>query len=250
MKIGLITYQVGHLKTIQLAKNFIKKKYDVLLMAYPFHLKKRKKERKIYQDRPNQLLNKKWEETSIFNKIKIAYMPGWGKKNLGEFNKIEKMHGTQCYICCTAKIIPKYYLKKRTFLNAHPGLLPQNRGVDAFKRSVLYKCPIGATLHIINEKIDGGIILGRKRLKVANSDNFKKIWKKNYLSEIQLLSDFEKYLKFKKKNWKVSNKYKISHKRIDRYSDKKINKIFLQNRNILIKRSRDLKIYQHPSDLI
>ena len=249
MNIGLITYEHSHLQTLQLAKEYLKRKYNVFLIAFPFHLKNKKKFKRC-SDRPNQLLKKKWKNISIYKKVKIKFMKDWKKKNIFEFLQFERKNKIKFYIICISKIIPNYYLQNRTFLNAHPGLLPQNRGVDAFKRSILNCWPVGVTLHIINSKIDSGIILKRKRITINNKDNYKTICKKNYLSEIQLLSKFSRYLKYKKKNWKISNKYRLSHKRIIENLDKRINKIFLKNRSILIKASKDLNIHQHRSDSI
>lgn len=248
MRVGLTTYQVAHLRTIQLAKKFLKKKYEVTLLAFPFHLKKKKKKKNTYQDRPDQLLNKIWEETTIIKKINLIYMEGWDKKNLEEFNKAEKKYNIKYYIHCTAKIVPGYFLKKRIFLNAHPGILPQNRGVDALKNSIINCWPIGASLHIINEKIDSGKILKRSRISINKKDTLKTICKKNYLKEINLLVNFQKYIKFKKKNWTVSSKYRLSKKRIPRILDSKINSIYMNNKEKLISISKNLLFHKHISD--
>ena len=42
MKVGIITYNKKHLKTIQVLKNLIKKKYKLKIFLQPFKKKKRK----------------------------------------------------------------------------------------------------------------------------------------------------------------------------------------------------------------
>jgi len=43
-------------------------------------------------------------------------------------------------------------------LNAHPGLLPEYRGVDVIRWAILNGEDVGVTVHFIDEEIDGGII--------------------------------------------------------------------------------------------
>ena len=54
MKVGIITYNKKHLKTIQVLKNLIKKKdYKLKIFLLPF--KKRKKRKIFFKHRPDQL---------------------------------------------------------------------------------------------------------------------------------------------------------------------------------------------------
>lgn len=53
-------------------------------------------------------------------------------------------------------------LDAATPLNAHPGVLPNFRGLDPVLWSVLLRRPVGATIHVMSEGIDEGpILLGR-----------------------------------------------------------------------------------------
>lgn len=61
-------------------------------------------------------------------------------------------------------IIKHELLSCTTFLNAHPGLLPQYRGLDPVLWSVFHGDPVGSTVHIITEGIDTGEILNCKLL--------------------------------------------------------------------------------------
>lgn len=55
-------------------------------------------------------------------------------------------------------------LSLATPLNAHPGLLPEYRGLDPVLWSVSRRDPVGATVHVVTEGIDEGPILLRGEL--------------------------------------------------------------------------------------
>lgn len=55
-------------------------------------------------------------------------------------------------------------LARRGFLNAHPGLLPEFRGVDPVFWAVAEDAEVGATVHTMTEGIDEGPILLREPL--------------------------------------------------------------------------------------
>lgn len=55
-------------------------------------------------------------------------------------------------------------------LNLHPGILPQNRGLDNIKWAVLKGYPQGATAHLINEKVDHGRIIMKQEVAVYQDD--------------------------------------------------------------------------------
>lgn len=56
-------------------------------------------------------------------------------------------------------IFRRRLLDAATPLNAHPGLLPDFRGLDPVLWSVFRKSPVGATVHVMSEGIDEGPIL-------------------------------------------------------------------------------------------
>ena len=132
------------------------------------------------------------------------------------------------------KIIPKFFLKKRIILNAHPGVLPINRGLDSFKWGVIKKYPFGVTLHKIDEKIDKGLIVCAKYIKINKQDTLRSIAKKSFENECSLLICFEKYLKNLRKKLEVSDKFLPSEERIPMRYENKLNYIFKKNRNKFI----------------
>jgi len=56
-------------------------------------------------------------------------------------------------------------------LNMHPGLLPENRGLDNIKWGILNNIKQGVTTHLINEKIDLGMLIEKKEINVFTDDS-------------------------------------------------------------------------------
>lgn len=250
MHVGLITYAIGHKKTWQIMNRLISRRISVTIYAFPF--KKRLsniQEQSIFSDRPSQILE--YDVEKFCSKYNIGYRKilGWTSnfsKDL-KCNLLKKE--PQIFLHCTAKIIPEYFINNRTILNCHPGLLPQNRGVDSLKWAVVKKWPMGVTLHIIDKEIDRGTILNRVRIPIFDNDTLKSICKRMYEFEINLLSNFDCYLAQRVNNWHVDDSYPCSHERISKNEDNKIEQIFLSNRSELIKASNNKKIHYHESEI-
>ncbi len=56
-------------------------------------------------------------------------------------------------------------------INMHPGLLPENRGLDNLKWAIIKNIKQGVTSHLINSKIDMGKIICRDEIKVYLDDS-------------------------------------------------------------------------------
>ena len=55
MRVGIFTYQRGHLKTWQILKKLLTKSFDITLFAFPFI--DRPSRKTIFEDRPYQLID-------------------------------------------------------------------------------------------------------------------------------------------------------------------------------------------------
>lgn len=55
-------------------------------------------------------------------------------------------------------------------LNMHPGILPENRGLDTIKWAIVDKIPQGVTTHLINSQIDRGQLIEKKRIQIYEDD--------------------------------------------------------------------------------
>jgi methionyl-tRNA formyltransferase len=63
-------------------------------------------------------------------------------------------------------------------LNAHPGLLPEYRGVDVIPWAIYHGDPVGVTIHFVDEGVDTGGIVARKVIDVTEGDTIASLGKK------------------------------------------------------------------------
>lgn len=111
-------------------------------------------------------------------KFRIIYINSKNKVN--HFRKIS--NGDQKLILSAGfpYLIPKKYLKKnKIIINSHPSLLPKYKGLksvrDAIKKN---EKTIGVTVHHVNDKIDDGKIIYKKKLYIGKNKNINSIYKK------------------------------------------------------------------------
>ena len=79
------------------------------------------------------------------------------------------------------KILSSRFIKKfnKTILNIHPSLLPKYKGLNTHIRAIENKDKYsGATVHIVNDKLDSGKIILQKKVKILKSDTGKSLEKK------------------------------------------------------------------------
>ena len=114
MRIGLITYNYGHLKTEQLAcrYNQIEKISEINLYALPFV--PRAERAVVLPHRPDMTRSISTESLSELSKVNFQK---WnGKEDISEFNDLFVIGG--------AGIIDIAFAKGKPIINAHPGVIP------------------------------------------------------------------------------------------------------------------------------
>lgn len=244
--VGLISYQVGHRKTWELAHRYRLKGYRVTIYGFPFI--DRPQINSSFKDRPEQIFSIDVAEIAQNYGFNYVRVDSWAADKASCLGYGENT--PQVYVTCIGKIIPPTFLANRIFINAHPGLLPQNRGVDAFKWSIVNKWPIGVTLHIIDEQIDCGLILKRERIPIYPTDDIKTIATRNYELECDLLADFHLWLNNSGyQKWKVdSKKYPLSKNRISDSQNNNLNELFSNNIMEFISNATNFSIHAHESD--
>lgn len=55
-------------------------------------------------------------------------------------------------------------------INFHPGLLPEGRGLDAMQWAIYEDRPIGVTAHLIDSRVDAGLVLLKREIAVQLDD--------------------------------------------------------------------------------
>jgi len=99
--------------------------------------------------------------------------------NKKKFEKrlLKLLKGNKVELICLAgfmKILSADFIKNvnMPILNIHPSLLPKYKGLNthyrAIKNNEKYS---GATVHIVNKKLDSGKIILQERVKILKSDN-------------------------------------------------------------------------------
>ena len=93
-------------------------------------------------------------------------------------NKIIKdLKKYNIYLICLAgymKILSKKFLKNfgKKIINIHPSLLPKFKGLNTYSRVLRQKEIVtGCTVHFVNEKLDGGKIIIKKKFYIQMQDN-------------------------------------------------------------------------------
>jgi phosphoribosylglycinamide formyltransferase-1 len=92
--------------------------------------------------------------------------------NGDECNNILDRFGLKFGLIGGARILNRKVIKLLTngIINMHPGILPFCRGLDALKWAIYENTPIGVTAHIIDERVDAGLILTQKEISLVKDD--------------------------------------------------------------------------------
>ena len=72
-------------------------------------------------------------------------------------------------------------------VNFHPGLIPEARGLDAVLWSILEMVPLGVTAHLIDEQVDAGKILSKKKIPLYCDDTIVDFTERVYETQITML---------------------------------------------------------------
>lgn len=126
-----------------------------------------------------------------------------------------------------SRIIKKNIINqfKIGILNMHPGILPNNRGLDTHKWAIINNVKQGVTCHLINEKVDLGKMICKKNINVFRQDTLVDINYRLQNLELKLMIDSIKILKKKIKFSNIKN-LKNLHSTLNKKSEFKMVKNF------------------------
>ena len=183
-RIGLITYQANHLKTEQIFKKLLQHYPAKFFSFYALPFVDRPKRRVLFQHRPDQ--SKGMDTESLAASYGCPYL------------KCEKdadiPMGEDIYLILGAGILSADCIHGKRILNAHPGVIPASRGLDAFKWAIYNGIPVGNSLHFIDESVDSGDVDAVLKTPVYRNDSLMEYAQRHYDSEIQMMVDFSYYL--------------------------------------------------------
>ena len=121
-----------------------------------------------------------YAKKSKINNIFIKY----SNRKIFEERLLKLLKRNNIDLICLAgfmKILSSNFIKKfnKHILNIHPSLLPKYKGLNTHNRAIQNKDKYsGATVHIVNEKLDSGKIILQKKIKILKSDSEKSLEKK------------------------------------------------------------------------
>ena len=96
--------------------------------------------------------------------------------NISEFEKkaLKELGDRKIKLVCLAgfmRVLSKNFLRNFNgkIINIHPSLLPKYKGLNTFKRALENNDTFtGCTVHYVNEKLDGGRVILKKRVEIKN----------------------------------------------------------------------------------
>jgi len=195
MNIGVFAYNFPHWKTQQGIQNLILAGYkpEVILAADPVQLnfyqsKIRVSPKDLYLVHPKEIADR----YKILYKVVVH--------NSKETSDIVKKLDLDLGIILGARILKPIAFKDFNYgvLNLHPGLLPENRGLDNIKWAILDDIPQGVTTHLIDESIDRGRLILKEKIKIYKDDSLidlniriQNLEQKLMVNSIEFLKEFE-----------------------------------------------------------
>lgn len=148
--------------------------------------------------------------------IEALYIPPGPKKTWlvpeVEAQYIKALNDRDVYLVCLAgfmRIIKKQFLDAFPYriLNIHPALLPSFPGLNVQKKALEYGVKFsGATVHFVNEVVDGGEILTQAAVSILDDDTPEKLAERILKEEWRIYTEAI--------NLVLSGKYKIEGRRV------------------------------------
>lgn len=195
MNIGVFAYNFPHWKTQEGINNLIisGNKPKVIFAADPVKLnfyqsKIRITPKDLYLTHPEKIA----KQHGIDYKVVIH--------NSEETKNLVKEYNLDLGIILGARILKPIAFENFNVgvLNMHPGLLPENRGLDNIKWAILDDIPQGVTTHLINKSIDRGRGILKEEIKIYKDDSLidlniriQNLEQKLMINSIEFLKEFE-----------------------------------------------------------
>tara|TARA_B100000929_G_scaffold284505_1_gene266856 strand:+ start:6875 stop:7438 length:564 start_codon:yes stop_codon:yes gene_type:complete len=138
--------------------------------------------------------NKNAKGIDFAKKFSIPYIILDSKKDKFEKIAIKELLDRKIKLVCLAgfmKILSKNFVRnfKGKIINIHPSLLPKYKGLSTFKRALNAREKItGCTVHFVDEKLDNGKTIVKKKVLIDKSDNHEQLKKKVQSEEYKAYS--------------------------------------------------------------
>ena len=140
--------------------------------------------------------NKKKAHGIIYaKKFNIPYVVIDTQNALFEKKLINELKKRKIYLICLAgymKILSKKFINNFNgkIINIHPSLLPKYKGTNTFKRVLENRETMtGCTVHYVDEKLDSGKIIVKKKFFLSHNDNEATLKRKTQVLEYRAFSE-------------------------------------------------------------
>lgn len=174
--IYVLTYQGKHRKTYDTLCRLRALGYqEVSVYAVP--MRYTKKYRPLIEHRP--------ENSDIDTEVLCANI-GYRFASVADYEEITAPDKA-AFLVCGAGILPDTFIKRYQVINAHPGYIPDVRGLDALKWAIYENKKIGVSTHLIGAYIDAGEMLDRQLVPLFQNDTLYTIAMRQYQMEIKML---------------------------------------------------------------
>ena len=80
-------------------------------------------------------------------------------------------------------ILPISKMQKKKYINIHPSLLPDLKGIDPVIGSILFNRDAGATCHVMDDTIDGGNIISQVKIPFSYDLDVSLLYQLSFLAE-------------------------------------------------------------------
>ena len=184
MKICLFAYDFPHFKSEYGLKTLLSYGHNIsLVIAQPF--KKLSVPRSNFKISPKLPVSGDLKAICELNKIPYLVLD---HDSYGAYENIVK-HKAQLGIILGARILKEATINMFVdgILNIHPGKIPENRGLDNFKWSLINNIQMANTAHLIDKKIDMGALLKVSETKVFKDDSLYDFYLRHFFSEFSLM---------------------------------------------------------------
>lgn len=211
MRLGLITYDTRHLKTEQVALGLRQRGYrDLVFFSLPFV--ERPAREVVFAHRPDMMNGAHTREVADAVGAKVVQC---------ESAAAIPASGADVFLILGAGLLPAEFVSQTQgrVVNAHPGLIPLVRGLDAFKWAIFDGMPVGNSLHFIDEEADAGVVIGTEPTPLFSGDTLEIFARRHYELEILMMIDFEAYLR-KQSESRVSDAAEVRPARMRMPADK------------------------------
>ena len=158
----------------------VKKKACVLISGSGTNLKALIKSSREYNSPINiKLIISSTKKAKGLNFAKIYKIPYYILNLNNQLNLalcFKKLKENNISLICLAgymRILKKKFINKynNKIINIHPSLLPKYKGLDTFRRVLRSKEKVtGCTVHYVNNKIDSGQIILKKKVYINKND--------------------------------------------------------------------------------